>query len=201
MLMMTTAQVPKHLGKVGGESIFEGLHSAINHYREVRAMTLTLTKAHNQFMPSLSEIPHSLCKYGHDQVGLVYTDNVCGDKAELERVFSSLRHNVVPVPPSSLPPVSLPSNWESHILGTSFQVNSRLNILMEDLALKAPTDHIHIAIDMEWSVDHANGIQGRVALVQLAYGTCIYLIPVRTEVVNLVLYRNHNFSSAVNLSL
>src|SRR6266487_4754492 len=111
-MLNTFNQVPKHLGKVDGECTFGGLHTVTNEYGEVRAMTLTATKSHDQFMPALSMIPHSLHKYGHHDVELVFTDNVHGDKAELERVFPSLLSNVSPVPRSSLPVISIPSGWE-----------------------------------------------------------------------------------------
>ena len=111
-----------------------------------------LTKAHNQSMPALSLISRSLHKYGHNNVNLVYTDNVHGDKAELENAFPSLHKDVLPVPSSSLQAISIPDKWQSHILGTTFQVNSCLDVVMENLALKAPDDHIHVAIDnLTWS--------------------------------------------------
>ncbi len=56
----------------------------MNEYGEVRAMTLTPTKAHDQFMPALAEIPRSLKKYGYADVEVIFTDNVRADKAELE---------------------------------------------------------------------------------------------------------------------
>jgi hypothetical protein len=138
-------------------------------------MTLTPTKAHDQYMPTLALIPHSLHKYGHGELDLVYTDNVRGDKAELERALPALTRDVVPVQSSSLARLSLPDDWEVCTLGSPFQINSRLNSLMEDLVSNA---NIYTAMDMEWSVNREDGIHGRVALIQLAYCKCIYLIPV-----------------------
>jgi len=177
-MLNTFNQVPKHLGKVDGECTFGGLHTVTNEYGEVRAMTLTATKSHDQFMPALSMIPHSLHKYGHDDVQLVFTDNVHGDKAELERVFPSLLCQVVPVPPSSLPAPTCPPEWRVEKLETPFQINSQLNSLMESLSDIEVTQSIHLAMDMEWSVDIKNGTHGRVALIQIAYDKCIYLTPV-----------------------
>jgi hypothetical protein len=141
-------------------------------------MTLTATKAHDQFMPALSAIPHSLRKYGHHDIELVFTDNVRGDKTELEHIFPSLLHDILPVPKSSLPMVSLPEDWSVDILRSAFQVNSRLDCLMDDLGEIAATDSIPVAMDMEWSVSLSTGIQSRVGLVQIVYKKCVYLIPV-----------------------
>ena len=171
-------QVPKHLGKVNGCPVFGALHISVNEIGEVRTLTLTPTKAHDQCMPSLSTVSHSLRKYGHGDVELVYTDNVRGDKAELEQVFPSLRRDILPVPSSSLESLSLPDDWEIHTLSSPFQINSRLDSLMENLADIPSSASIHVAVDMEWSVDRENGIHGRIALIQLAYRKCIYLIPV-----------------------
>jgi len=77
-------QVIKHVGKVNGTPIFSALHSVVNEYGKCHAMTLTINKAHHQIMPALAAIPASLQMYGHSEVELMYTDNVQGDKAELE---------------------------------------------------------------------------------------------------------------------
>ena len=171
-------QIPKHLGKVNGEAVFGALHTVVNEYGECRAMTLTPTKAHDQFMPALAKIPNSLRAFGHGDVELVFTDNVRADKAELERVFPSLLYNVSPVPSSSLPHLEIPQDWGIFTLNSTFQINNRLNSIMEDLQDLPPDRAIHVAMDMEWAVDRLNGVHGRVALISLAYRQAIYLIPV-----------------------
>jgi hypothetical protein len=148
----------------------------VNEYGEIRNMTLTPTKAHDQFMPALSKIPFSLRQYGHSDIELVYTDSVRGDKAELERIFPSLVRDVHPVPSSTLPSLSLPDGWSVSELGTTYQVNMRLDSLMEDL--QTISGDAYVAMDMEWPVDLQNGIQGRVSLIQLAFHQQIYLMPV-----------------------
>src|SRR5882762_3133122 len=110
-------QVIKHLGKVNGTPIFGALHSVVNEYGECCAMTLTINKAHNQIMPALAAIPASLQMYGHGEVELVYTDNVRGDKAELERAFPSLSQGVTPIT-AELPVLTWPSDWDPYVLGT-----------------------------------------------------------------------------------
>ncbi len=143
-------------------------------------MTLTPTKAHDQFMPLLARIPHSLRKYGHNDIQLVFTDNVRGDKPELERVLPSLLCNVTPIPSSSLQPLAIPPAWDINILSSTYQINHRINSIMEDLnADESDTAaHVQVAMDMEWSVDREHGIHGRVALISMTYKQSVLLIPV-----------------------
>ncbi|GBE79021.1 hypothetical protein SCP_0202180 [Sparassis crispa] len=69
-------------------------------------------------------------------------------------------------------------------LSSTYQINGRLNNLMEDLQIIPSQNSIHVAMDMEWSVDRSNGIHGRVALITVAYQRYIYLIPVAKYVEN-----------------
>ncbi|KAI0369360.1 hypothetical protein BV20DRAFT_1113655 [Pilatotrama ljubarskyi] len=170
-------KVPKHLVKVEGEEVFSAMHTVVNEYGECRAMTLTPTKAHNQFMPLLARIPHSLRYFGHSDIQLVFTDNVRADKPELERVFPSLLQDVEPVPSSSLTPLKIPSSWSVVQLRTTFQVNGRMNNIMDDLAALPETSSLPLAMDMEWSVDRESGVFGLVALISIVYQQAIYLIP------------------------
>jgi hypothetical protein len=39
-------------------------------------------------------------------------------------------------------------------------------------------EDIYVAMGMEWAVDCINGIQGRIALVSIAYESNIFLLPV-----------------------
>ncbi len=143
-------------------------------------MTLTPTKAHSQFMPALATIPHSLREYGHEDLELIFTDNVRADKSELETVFPSLLCDVEPILASStLEHLAVPSDWSTSILDTSFTITSCLNLLMDALC-DLPTDqYLDVAMDMEWSVSLPDGISSRVSLVSIAFGKSLYLIPVR----------------------
>jgi len=84
------SQVPKHLGKVHGEPVFGALHTCANEYVEVQKMMLMPTKAHNQFMPALAQIPHSLRQYGHVDTEVIFMDVPHLDGPELEHVFPSI---------------------------------------------------------------------------------------------------------------
>jgi hypothetical protein len=176
MVLMPSLQLPKHLGRLKGVPAFTALHTCVNEYGEIRSMILTPTKAHNQFMPALAAISESLQSYGHTPVEIVFTDNVRADKAELERVSPSLRVDIVPVPnQSTLPKISLPVEWHSLVLSTTFQVNSRLGMLLNTFSSQ---DGSFVAMDMEWSVDTAYGIHGRVAVITIAFGHEVLVFPV-----------------------
>lgn len=138
-------------------------------------MTLTLSKAHHQFMPAIAAIWKSLDTYGHHPVQVAFTDNVWSDKAELENVLPALRHNVIPVPDvSSLKHLILPMK-DVILLSSAFQVNTWLNSIMDSIPAGG---ELYVAMDMEWSVDQSNGIQGRVALISIALNSDIFLLPV-----------------------
>ncbi|KAK2467195.1 hypothetical protein APHAL10511_000744 [Amanita phalloides] len=142
-------KVPKHLGKVNSEAIFGALHTGINKYVEIHTMTLTPTKGHSQFMPALATIPHSLRDYGHEDIELVFTDNVCTDKIELERVFPSLSQGVMPIPVSSMECLKVPVEWSTTILKSAYQILTQLNIILQELETLPAEQFIDIAMDME----------------------------------------------------
>jgi hypothetical protein len=139
-------------------------------------------------MPALAEIPSTLAKYGHAPVKVVFTDNVRGDKEALEHAFPSLLDGVNPVPSSSLEDLEIPTDWDICRLGSVFQVNSRMNSIMDDLSNgessssgSGESAELHVAMDMEWPVDRDTGIYGKVALISIAYGRTVFLVPVSLE--------------------
>ncbi|KAG1904896.1 uncharacterized protein F5891DRAFT_717553 [Suillus fuscotomentosus] len=140
-------------------------------------MTLTPTKGHDDCMPALAKIPVTLAKYGHAPVKILFMDNVHGDKSALERAFPSLLYSVNPVPSSGLEDLVVPDGWHVCHLGTTYQINNRMNCLMDELQVDAEKE-LHVAFDLEWPVDRETGIYGRVSLVSLAYDKAIYLIPI-----------------------
>lgn len=133
-------------------------------------MVLTPTKAHNQFMPLLAQIPHSLRMYGHSDTELVFTDNVRADRAELERAFPSLCQDVVPVPSkSSLELLAIPSDWSIFDLNTDFRIRACVRDIMEDLQQLPTPGSLYLGMDMEWCVDRTNNIHGKIAVLSIAY--------------------------------
>jgi len=156
--------------------VFTALHTVVNEYNEIRSIIMTPTKAHSQYMPALQEIPKSLNRYGHEPIQLAFTDNPRADKQELEVNIPSLLKDIVPVPNHTLlNQLTLPENNTVVVLSSTFQVNTRLNNIMNDIR---HGDDFFVAMDMEWSVNRETGIHGRVALVSLSYGKEIFVIPV-----------------------
>ena len=165
------------MARINGTPVFSALHSTVNEYGEVRAMVLTPTKAHDQIMPVLAQIPKSLALYGHDLTEVVYTDNVRADKHELERAFPSLLKNVTPViNHSALEPLSIPSHWSVVELSSTTQINIRLNTIMNH---SLGGSKVIVAFDMEWPVDLSSGVQGLVSVIQIGYQETIYVIKVQ----------------------
>ena len=143
-------------------------------------MTLTPTKAHNQFMPALSAIAESLKTYGHDPVGTVVTDNPRGDKAELEAVLLSLWKDVVPVPdPTVGPTLSLPHDKTINMRLTEYQVKTCLESIMSTVS---GHEDVYAAVNMKWAVNTTTGIQGHVAIISVTFGDEIFLIPVSLHI-------------------
>jgi hypothetical protein len=173
---MTLKQAIRRIGKIHGVSVFASLQSTVNEIGECRAMTLTSTKAHDQFMPVLGHIPKSLAMFGHCPTQVVFTDNVLADKRELERIFPELLKDVVPVPEySTMEPLHLPDDWTIVPLTCTHQVNMRMNIIMNH---HSETKPVITAFDLQFPVDDTTGIRGPVALIQMAYEKTVYLIQV-----------------------
>ena len=72
--------------------------------------------------------------------------------------------------------LEIPAEWPTSILKSSYQISTHLNILLQSLEMLPTDQSIDIAMDMEWSVNQAEGVQGRIALVTIAFSQCIYLI-------------------------
>ncbi|KAI1787068.1 hypothetical protein LXA43DRAFT_1098652 [Ganoderma leucocontextum] len=172
-------KVNKRMGKVKKTAIFSATHSTVNEYVEIRNMIITPTKAHDQFMPLLAQILATSTKFGHSPIEVIYTDNVRGDKRALETSLPPLSHEIVPMGPaqSNLEPLAIPGKWSIILLNTALQVDLCLKSIMGNHATDRP---IEVALDMEWPVDLESGIQGCIAVIQIAYRHHIYLIQTRS---------------------
>lgn len=131
------------------ESIFGALHTTLNNYGEIRHQVLTPNKAHDQYMPALALIPKLCCQYGHSLPKLVYTDNICGDKTELEHTIPSLCDDVQPIPASSVfPRLEIPMLWTVHRLESEYQVKLQMQLLLGELN-QLETGELTVAMNME----------------------------------------------------
>ena len=162
-------QVVKRLGRVGDAPLFTALHTMVNDYGEIHSMLFTMTKGHDQFMPNMHEIARLLMKFGHGKVEAVFTDNVHADKEEVQHAFPSLLEDVVPVPAhSTLPSLIFPEQtWRVVHLSIALEVNLHFDIIMNHRTVENSV--VVIAFDMQWPVNIETGVQGPVALIQVAY--------------------------------
>jgi hypothetical protein len=102
-----------------------GINTAVNEYTEVCSMALGLSKAHHQYVPAIAAIPKSLETYGHEPLEIIYTDNVRGDKAELEAFLPELKRDVVPVPDRSYIDCSIGVESRHSLINISSQHSSQ----------------------------------------------------------------------------
>jgi hypothetical protein len=139
------------LGWQNGVQVFGASFENINEYNELRTVLFTPTKAHSQYMPALGAIPQSLELYGLPPTLAIFTDLPRGDRAKLEEMFPSLWANVVPIPDqSSHETLTYPSEWQSTILSSPFQIETHLRSIMEDVT---EGEELYVGMDMEWPVD------------------------------------------------
>lgn len=87
-------KVIKHMGKIEGKTVFQGLHTICNEFDEVRSMAFVTTKGHGHLKPALEELKSSYELYGHKMPQIFFTDNVDGDQKLLEEVFPSINVDV-----------------------------------------------------------------------------------------------------------
>ncbi|TFY73280.1 hypothetical protein EWM64_g10732 [Hericium alpestre] len=182
-------KLSKRLVKVAGQTVFGALHMTVNEYGKICQMTLTLTKGHDQFMPSLGQMPDLLVNYGHRDIELVFTDSTHVDKAQLKHIFPALLYDVHPVPNhSSLPSLEIPQDWSTWILSSEYQIRTRITCIMDDLAKLDNMGKLQVGFDMEWPVDRINGIHGPVAIIQISYGKDIFILQLRAFLQNGMLH-------------
>lgn len=164
-----------------GERVFNGLFTLTNENGEIRVCNLVATKAHAQFELALNCVKASLDMYGHPQPEVVYTDNL-GDKPFLESVFPSLRKDVIPIEKyGHLEPFLLPS----HITINIRREEKAINAAMCNIIDCVPTDEreadLVVGFDTEWNFtisDDGRCERGDVAIIQIAYGTHVYILQV-----------------------
>lgn len=150
----------------------------LNGYGEIRAFTLTLNKAHDQYMPGLALIPGSCRQFGHPLPQFVFTDNVRSNKAELERILPSLREGVHSVPSSPVYPVlEIPTSWTVFRLNSEYSIRLQVQHILDDLK-PSETAELVVGIDVEWSSDRTTGIYGTVSMLSIVYRSKILLIQV-----------------------
>jgi len=157
-----------------------------NEFEEIRMLILAPSKSHLHLVEPLKAVNRSLEMHGRDFPQVIYTDNVLQDQPFLSSVFPSIYE-----PPSSdlqlkydsLPPYTLPSTISIHNFSTSEGLTNVADELFESLSnvKKESGDDskvIHIGFDCEWDFDPVIKVTSKVAVVQIAYGTDIWVVQV-----------------------
>ncbi|KAF7722500.1 hypothetical protein EC973_003092 [Apophysomyces ossiformis] len=106
-------KVLKHIGKLGGFKIFDGLLTMNNEYGEIRIQQFVPTTSLEHIEGSMINLAHNLQNLGHTLPKLIFTDKAQSDRRFFENCFPSLRENIqcsqVTDPCASLPERRFPS--------------------------------------------------------------------------------------------
>ncbi|KAF8801127.1 hypothetical protein BYT27DRAFT_7227031 [Phlegmacium glaucopus] len=179
-------KITKHIAKVNGERVFNGLLTVTNEKGEIQACNLVATKAHSQFEEALKGMHESLELYGHRQPELFYTDNMA-DKSFLESSFNSLRENVVPVEKyGSLEPFILPADVQIFVRTGDAAINTALSTIIDQVPTDDDGSDLVVGFDSEWNVilsDTGQHECGKIAIVQIAYEKQVYILQISDMVV------------------
>ncbi|KAJ7895035.1 hypothetical protein B0H13DRAFT_2339037 [Mycena leptocephala] len=175
-------KLAKHIAKVNGEQIFIALLTITNEKGEIRVCNLVATKSHSQFELALIRMRESLILFGHDQPQIFYTDNM-SDKDFLERVFSSLREDIVAVEKySHLETLETPATTSVIEMDESDKIDEVMRCILHDIPQDSEDSTLVLFLDSEWNVEtsqygYVTG-RGTTAVVQILYKDTIYILKV-----------------------
>ncbi|KAG6891629.1 hypothetical protein C0992_001314 [Termitomyces sp. T32_za158] len=178
-------KIAKHVFKVNGVPIFTALLTMTNENGEIRVCIFVATKSHSQYTEVLRKVSQDLSLYGHSQPELIYTDNM-SDKTMLERIFTSLLDQVVPVQKySHLPDFSLPPSCVPQVLDSVSAINNAIRGILNDLPMPSELQsggNLVVGYDSEWNVD-MSGLghvvsRGPPAVVQIAYKDQVFILQI-----------------------
>lgn len=163
--------------------VFTALLTITNEKGEICVCNLVATKFHSTFVLALQHMYDSLKLYGHKQSAIFYTDNMA-DKEFLEKCFSSLQENVVPIEQySHLEPLSIPNNYQILIRKSVTTIDDAMHTILDSLPYEeSDTSSIVIGLDAEWNVEiseqeYVTG-RGQTAVLQIAHETSIFILQV-----------------------
>jgi 3'-5' exonuclease len=144
---------------------------------------------------ALQELSNSLTLFGLKQPAVFYTDNMA-DRQFLMRTFPSLSTNTTPVEKyGHLPVFTIPSNILVRVYNTASTINFAIDTILDDLQDDGENTLV-VGFDSEWNVQ--TGPNDRVvgssptAIVQIAYGTQVYILQVsQTSSIYYEYHTNH----------
>ncbi|KAJ7592442.1 hypothetical protein C8J56DRAFT_779365, partial [Mycena floridula] len=146
-------KIAKQIAKINGTQVFVGLLTVTNEKGEIRLCNLVASKSHSQFELSLVQMLASLRMYGHAEPAVFYTDNMA-DKDFLERVFPSLRKDVVAVEKhSNLPTMTIPSDvLVCEPLKSVSEINEAMRSIIQLLPDEETGQYLAIGLDTEYNI-------------------------------------------------
>jgi hypothetical protein len=133
---------------------------------------------------ALQELSKSLSLYGLKQPAVFYTDNMA-DRQFLVRTFPSLSSNITPIEKyQHLPAFTTPSNVHPRVYSNPATINAAMDAILDDLQEEGRNSLV-VGFDSEWNVQTGpnDRIIGRspTAIVQIAYGTSVYILQVSVD--------------------
>ncbi|KAI3649998.1 hypothetical protein MP228_005630 [Amoeboaphelidium protococcarum] len=149
----------RHLMQVNGQQLFEGLHSVMNEYEEIRQQSLVQSVSNDYLRDQMENMQETYNSLGHELPELVYTDNCCNDRAFYESVFPSLRQSTKLISEFPNPKQIIYLNDYSSACASAFELFNRC---------VSSKDQVKIGLDCEWTTNNV-GKAGKVDLLQLAF--------------------------------
>ncbi|KAI3653135.1 hypothetical protein MP228_002560 [Amoeboaphelidium protococcarum] len=159
-------KVTRHMGQLNGVRTFEGLHTVLNEYEEIRSQSFVQSTSHQHITQPLKAMYNTLESNGMKTPQVVYTDICCQDRQFYESVFPSLRVGILnkPLLGVEMSKVFVASDEQT----LKVQQNSMVNEMKE---AQDGRDYA-VGLDCEWeySKESGNGGKiGKVSVLQLCF--------------------------------
>ncbi|KAL9536765.1 hypothetical protein MBANPS3_012383, partial [Mucor bainieri] len=190
---------PKHMGKIEDNSVFSALYTMTNEYEEIVQQALVPSKSLSYLKHALEMMNAAYDDYGHDMPTAFFTDNVSGDKAFLESIFSSLKEGLEPLQRKEVSfhctseELALPDDVEMVYVSPEDynEIEGKMEALVQEL--KSMDSQAAVGFDAEWVVsiqrrNQAEDIQisnatesnraenNKVSTIQIAYKKTVYIL-------------------------
>ncbi|KAJ3083594.1 hypothetical protein HK102_000990 [Quaeritorhiza haematococci] len=177
----TSYKVTKHIGKINGSPVWDGLYTLLNGDEEIKQQVWTYSKSMAHLTQPMQDVLESLQRFGRPPPEIFFTDNVAGEKTFLESVFPSLLQDVVPVDSirfGHLQQLKVPDDVSVHIFDRAGLAGVYIDAeILSDIPAHE-TNYIVIGFDAEWNYDPNTKVSGRTAVVQIAYKKTIYIFQI-----------------------
>ena len=151
-----------------GVKIFSGLFTAVTETNQIRLQNFVFSKSLDEISPSLKNLGNTLQKRGHEKILSVCTDNCCKDRSIVTEAFNSVTESIES---QKYPFFQLPQNVQIIQVTTDAELDQICPVIINS----SESQSIILGIDAEWNWSENSG-RGKVALLQISYENCIYLI-------------------------